>query len=93
MQLATFLDAHPTMLWLQLPDAPGRWYRVGTARGRIPPAHLAADALITKSPGLDTGALWIEELTVEYRWAMEHDHADVFRPHPWPWPPLAERAG
>ena len=92
MQFATFLDAHPTTLWIQLPGDPERWYPVALARARIPPAHLAADALITKAPGLDVGSLWIEDLGLEYRLAMEHDHPDPFRPHLWPWPPLEQRA-
>lgn len=94
MQLRVFLDAHPTKtkLWLQLPDDEERWYPVAVARGRIPPAHLAADVLITKAPGLDVGSLWLDELATGYRWALEHAQADLFRPHPWPWPPLEQRA-
>ena len=91
MQLGDFLDAHPTKLWVQLPDEQ-RWYPAAVARARIPASHLASPVLITKAPGLDTGALWIEELATGYRWAMEHDRPDLFRPHPWPWPPLDERA-
>ena len=92
MRLRTFLDVHPTMLWLQFPDDEERWYPVAAAVGRIPPAHLSADALVTKTPGLDVGSLWIDELGTGYRWALEHDGPNPFRPHPWPWPPLEQRA-
>ncbi|HUZ02726.1 MAG TPA: hypothetical protein VMU89_20470 [Thermomicrobiaceae bacterium] len=91
VQLSRFLDAHSTKLWLQLPGDEAHWFPAAAARTRIPPAHLTADALVTKAPGLDSGSLWIEDLAVGYRWAMAHDRADPFRPHPWPWPPLEQR--
>lgn len=92
MLLKVFFDVHPTMLWIQLPGEEERWYPVAEARQRIPASHLGSDALITKLPGLDSGSLWIEELAIGYRWALTHDEPDLFRPHPWPWPPLEQRA-
>ena len=93
VQFQVFLDVHPTMLWLQLPEEQGRWYPAAVARRRIPMVHLMADVLITKEPGLDLGSLWLGQPATEYRWAMAHDQAEPFRPHPWPWPPLEQRSG
>jgi hypothetical protein len=42
--------------------------------------------------GLLDGSLWLDELATGYRWALEHDRPTPFRPHPWPWPPLEQRA-
>ena len=93
VRLERFLDAHGAKLWIQFPDDDDHWYSVAAARCRIPPAHLDIDVLVTRAPGLDTGALWIDELATGYRWALTHDRPDPFRPHPCPWPPLAQRVG
>ena len=91
MQLGQFLATHLRALWIQFPSDEEHWYPVAVARARIPPAHLVADVLITKLPGLDTGSLWIDELAMGYRWALARDQADPFRPQPWPFPPLEQR--
>jgi hypothetical protein len=91
-QLGALLDAHAGILWVRFPDDGARWYAVPTARERIPAAHLATEVLITQRPGLDGGTFWLEELATGYSWALTHDRATPCRPHPWPWPPLAQRA-
>ncbi|HET9017672.1 MAG TPA: hypothetical protein VFN57_18870 [Thermomicrobiaceae bacterium] len=73
VRLGDYLSAHPD-LWVQPESDDSPWYTAPEAARRIPAAHLALEVAVSQTASVDAGLLWLDEVSVGYRWARPLRH-------------------